>query len=121
MTKLIKIFASSCLIFITSIVFASAADNISGSTWVIIHDGHKNVHRFNSDGTCPYFMEKSSSGNEGEMYDNCTWVQNDSVLVIEFNNYYMVLTGIIKGKSMTGYYVTNREDSGGTFNGERSK
>ena len=64
MTKLIKIFANSFLIFIMVISFASAEDNISGSTWVIIQeDGHKNVHRFNSDGTCPYLIQKSPSGN----------------------------------------------------------
>lgn len=118
MKKLLTLLFSIFLLSPTSVF----ADDISDSTWIITHDdGHKFVIKFQSDGTCPYFQESSPSGNEGMIYDNCKWIQNDKVLVFETNNYFLVESGIINGENMSGYYVTNWESASGTLIGKRRR
>ena len=121
MNKLIKIFCNSCLVFLTSISFVFAEENISNTSWSISHDdGHEYVFRFNPDGTCPYFQKNSPTGNTGKIYDNCKWVRKNKVLVFEINNYHAVHIGRIEGRSMTGYFVSNHEVANkSTFIGRR--
>ena len=76
-----------------------SAENISGTNWRVVQDnGHKYVYSFNPDGNCTYYQEVSPSGNEGKIYNNCRWIQNDSVLVFNANGYFSVNIAIIAGK-----------------------
>ena len=84
-------------------------ESVSNTSWKIISaDGHIDVQRFNADGTCVYFQEKSPSGNEGEIFDNCTWKQNGEILMFEYNNYFQVRIAIVDGSRMKGRYVSRK-------------
>ena len=120
MKKVIKTIFNVLFISLVAIPIAFSAENLSGTSWVIItDDGHKYIHMFTADGKCPYFKEKSPSGNQGKLYDNCKWFQNDNVIVFETNNFFSVKSGIVNFDSMKGYYVTNWENAMGTFVGKR--
>ena len=66
------------------------ADTLSGSEWHIsVADGHEYTFSFKPGGACTY-MKKSPSGNEGKIYDNCSWQQNGNVIMFQTNNYYAI-------------------------------
>jgi hypothetical protein len=114
--KIFNVLLTSAL----AIPVAFSDGNLSGTSWVITDDdGHQYIHRFNADGTCPYFKEKSSSGNQGKLYDNCKWFQNGDVVVFEVNNFFAVRSGIVNVDRMNGFHVSNWHARMGTFVGKR--
>ena len=61
---------------------------LSGSQWHIgVADGHEYTFSFKPGGACTYMKIKSPSGNEGKIYDNCSWQQNGNVIMFQTNNY----------------------------------
>ena len=98
--------------------------NVSGTTWKIKEsDGDIKLVKFHKSKNCSYANIKSYSGNEGKLFSenesNCKWNQNGVLITFQMNNFYIVRTGIIKGTSMKGSFITNH-DGGiqGTFVGK---
>ena len=106
--------------FFTFGVSTLFAKTLSGSQWRIdVSDGHQYVFKFLFDGTCIYTQLKSPSGNEGKIYANCTWKQNDKVILIEVNNYFAVYSGIIRQGKIKGVMVTNYRGKINAIEGHR--
>ena len=120
MKKFTKTIFNVLLISVVAVPVAFSEGNLSGTSWVITHDDEDQyIFRFNADGSCPYFQEKSSSGNQGKLYDNCKWFQNLDVVVFETNNFFAVHSGIVNVDHMKGFFVSNLNARTETFVGKR--
>ena len=116
-----KLFLSLLILLFTfTSNFSWGDDNFFISYWRITEDdGHISTYKFKSDGFCSYYQEKSPSGNEGLMQDNCKWEKNNNVLMFNNNRFYVTRIAIIEGDTLTGFYASNWQNSLGTFTGKK--
>jgi len=120
MKHLTTILCLTLAVLLGSAGMSWSAESISGTNWRIVEDdGHKYAYHFNPDGSCTYYMEASPSGNEGKIYHNCRWIQNDRVLAFNSNEHYSVRIAIIEGATLKGFYVSNWENARGSFLGQK--
>ena len=97
-----------------------SAETVSGTNWRILQDDeHISVYSFNPDGSCTYYIEGSPSGNQGKIFTNCEWIQNDSVLTFNVNGHFFSVIAIIEGKILNGFYVSNLRNARGSFKGKK--
>jgi len=98
--------------------------DLSGTTWKIKEsDGDIKLVKFHKSKKCSYANIKTWSGNEGKIFSenegNCEWTQNGVLITFQMNNFYIVRTGIIKGNSMEGNFVSKHNGGiQGTFIGK---
>ena len=118
-----KLTATLCLtiaVLLGSVGMSWGAENVSGTNWRIVWDnGDISTYHFNKDGNCTYFKQVSRSGNQGKIYHNCRWTQNDSVLAFNTNGHFKSVVAIIEGATMRGFYVSNWKKSNGNFRGNK--
>jgi len=120
MKRLLPVLCLTIAVLLGSAGMSWGDENVLGTNWrVVDDDGDIIVLNFNSNGRCTYFKELSRSGNQGKIFNNCRWTQNDSVLAYNFNNHFKSCVTIIEGATMGGFCVTNKYKSGEHVRGNK--
>ena len=120
MKKLTTALCLTIAVLLGSVGVSWGAENVSGTNWKVDDaDGDITVYNFSSNGRCTYFQAVSRSGNQGKIYNNCRWAQNDSVLAYNTNGHFRSCVAIIEGPTMRGFCVTNLNKSGENVQGNK--
>ena len=93
-----------------SFVQKSNAESVSGKFFKLEQtDGDTYLYNFKNDGTCNVAYLKSHSGNEGKIFNDCTWKQNKNLIQFGINTFYSLHIGLLNNGIISGHFYSNHK------------
>ena len=88
----------------------SYAEGISGKAFRLEkNDGDTYLYNFKNNGKCSVAYLKSSSGNEGKIFNDCSWIQNKNLIIFGIETFYSVHVGLLNNGIIRGHFYSNYE------------